>query len=132
MHLYHWDSEKLATLLPPFLGGQCQVHNTLAKIVYRGRVREIITHRKTRTIHIIFDWLYERGVGKNEFDIAEVRWVSVPKPPSKLNELFLEFRYHTYYYQKKHDRLKLKSWGDSCRFYLPDDTDNIDKIDDEH
>ena len=122
MHLYLWDPTRLAGMLPQFIGGQCQIH-ARDLVVYRGKVKEIITYPHKHKICIIFEWLCERGQTKNEFDQKEVTWFMVPAPPS--GEPSMEFHYVTYYFQKKHDRLKLKGWKESCRFYSIGDTTNL-------
>ncbi len=127
MHGAHWSTTELAELVKPYIRGQYQVY-ARSREVFRGEIHSIEV-LPTREVVVHFKWLATRGFTRNEFELKNARWRRIRRNPS--GELSIRFHYWYYYYQKNKKIIKLKAFGEQCRFHLPDDPSNISKPDEE-
>jgi hypothetical protein len=131
MHLYLWKVERLENRLEKYIGGQFQIETRDG--IYRGEIENITFSDKpnNKKMTVIFKWWCIRRIKNNDIHTNErmVFWDEI-KPDSRVSKPSVEIRFTWYYFQRdredRKERIKLKTdFGESCRFYKPDDPTNL-------
>ena len=155
MHPYYWSRIRLVRILKSFQGGQFLMKTRLTEkdarllmhkglsekntqlilmtkvekndeLVLRGGISFLdIPDMSKRGVVVHFSWLCERHFRFNAQGSLVSQWELIPPPPEHCRQA-VDVEFISYYFPKSGKRLKMwTSLGEYCRFYKPDDPDNL-------
>jgi hypothetical protein len=123
--------KRLENRLKKYIGGQLQIETCDG--IYRGEVAsyEIDKKSKKRRFTVEFKWWCIRRIKNHDIHTFSrvVFWDEIPID-TVIKRRIIDIRYKYYYFQRdredRKERIKLKTdFGESCRFYKPDDPTNL-------